>query len=82
MIASQTVFLTIDRKRAVLEGDKDAQYLLVRAGHEITDALLAKYEGAEALVGGTKKIPRKEAAVETRTPAITTRDPAPAKRRR
>lgn len=71
MKASQTVFLTADRTRAVPEGHKDAQYLLVREGGEIADEQLEKYDGAAALVGRgaskssaapaeTKKTPKSE----------------------
>lgn len=50
MIAKNTVYLSEDRKTAVAEGDPAARFLLVRAGSEIADAALDKYEGAAELV--------------------------------
>lgn len=82
MIAAKTVYLNADRTKAVAEGDKDARSLLVREGGEISDETVAKYEGAAALLGGAKKAPRAEPVVETREPAVTTRDPRPAPKRR
>lgn len=63
MISSQTVFLNADRTKAVKEGDKDAKFLLVKEGVEISEAEAAKYEGAAALIGkgGAKKAPEPEA---------------------
>lgn len=57
MTSSQAVFLNQDRTKAVKEGDKDAKFLLVREGGEISDEQAAKYEGAAALIGkgGSKK---------------------------
>jgi hypothetical protein len=43
MIAPKTYFLTADRSKAVPEGHKSAQFLLVRAGQEISEADWEKY---------------------------------------
>jgi len=51
LIAKQTVFATIDRRKAVKEGHPEAKFLLVREGHEISEAEVEKHEGAAALVG-------------------------------
>lgn len=55
MISKQTVFLTADRSKAVPEGHKDARFLLVREGHEVNDAEMEKYDGAESLVNAKGK---------------------------
>lgn len=79
MISSQTVYLNSDRTKAVKEGDKDAKFLLVREGGEISDEQAAKYEGAAALIGrgGSKKAePEKTEKVKvTPTPAETKKTP-------
>lgn len=87
MKASQTVYLTRDRSRAVPAGDKDAAVLLVRAGLEISAAEAEKYEGAMELVGGKKKQPESEPeidpepVIETREPDVRHRDPKHSKHR-
>lgn len=43
MIAKQTHYLTEDRSKAVPEGHKDAKFLLVQKGQEISDADAEKY---------------------------------------
>lgn len=48
MIARRTVLISTEG-RAVLEGDKKARMLLVRAGCEIPKAMAAQFEGAEDL---------------------------------
>lgn len=55
MKSAQRIYLTKDRKRAVAQGDKEAASLLVAEGGEISEEAAAKYEGAEALIGGGKK---------------------------
>lgn len=95
MIAKQTVYLTEDRKNAVPEGDKDARFLLVRAGHEVNEAELEKYEGAQDLVTTESKVkpepPReipppnfkkfgKDAEQERQFPDNGKKEPAPAKK--
>lgn len=74
MISQATVFLTLDRKTAVPEGDPRAQFLLVREGQDIPEARAAKIDGAIELIGGTKKAPRGN-VVESREPAAEHRDP-------
>jgi hypothetical protein len=66
MISKQTVFLTVDRKKAVPEGHKDARYLLVREGSEVEPAQLEEIDGAEGLVGSKRKGPSMD---ESRTHA-------------
>jgi hypothetical protein len=66
MISKQTVYLNAQRTLAVKEGDSRAQYLLVRAGHEVPDAEVDRYEGAAALVGKSAKA---DPAAETSAPA-------------
>jgi hypothetical protein len=67
MKASQTVFLTLDRKRAVPAGDKEAQFKLVHEGQEIDQSKAEQYEGAVELIGG-KKAATKGGGVEDRDP--------------
>lgn len=43
MIASKTFYHNATRTKVVEEGDKDAQFLIVREGQEISDALAEKY---------------------------------------
>lgn len=69
MKAAQTIYLTADRKRAVPEGHKEAQSLLVREGGEITEEQAKLYEGATELAGGTKKAaPADKGTVHHRDP--------------
>lgn len=44
MIAKQSVFLNSDHSKAVPEGDPDAKFLLVRAGHDISEAQVERYD--------------------------------------
>jgi len=74
MKATSTVYLTADRKRAVAEGDKDARFLLVRAGGEIEEVQFEKYEGAAALIGSKKAAPKHD-PIQTRDPKTQHRDP-------
>ena len=57
MIAKQSVYLNADRTKAVPEGHQDARFLLVREGHDINEAELEKYGGADSLVGSKAKGP-------------------------
>lgn len=43
MISSKTLYLTADRENVVEEGDPKAQFLLVKAGMELPDAMAEKY---------------------------------------
>lgn len=43
MIAKETLFLNADKSKAVPQGDKDARFLLVREGQEISEADAEKY---------------------------------------
>lgn len=81
MIASKTLYLNADRSKVVNEGDKDAQFLLVREGQELADSEAEKYG-----VSGKKSesAPAKESAAaspapgnrEEALPNIRTRTPA------
>lgn len=57
MIAKQSVYLNTDRSKAVAEGDKDARWLLVREGHEISEGEADKYDGAASLIGKARSGP-------------------------
>lgn len=59
MKATATVYLNQDKSKAVAEGDKDAKFLLVKEGSEISDADVEKYDVA-ALVGGKKTVSKAE----------------------
>lgn len=59
MIAKQTLFLNGDRTKVVVEGDAEARFLLVREGHEISEAEVEKYDAAELV--NTKGKPPKAA---------------------
>jgi hypothetical protein len=78
LIAQQTVFATIDRKKAVKEGHPEAKFLLVREGHEISEADVEKHEGAAALVGSKAST---EPVHEAQT-AQRREDETPVKRRK
>lgn len=43
MISQKSYYLTADRQNVVEEGDPKAQFLLVRAGMELPDALAEQY---------------------------------------
>lgn len=60
----ETLWLTADRRKAVKDGDKDAAFLLGRAGTKITDL------AAEKL--GLKK--SEPGSVANRDPVVTHRD--------
>jgi hypothetical protein len=59
MISKQTIYRTQDG-RAVPEGDKDARFLIVRAGSEISEKEIAKFEGAAELAGAEIEEPEPE----------------------
>jgi hypothetical protein len=49
MTAKQSVYLNLERDKALPEGHEDAKFLLVRAGQEVAEADLERYEGASDL---------------------------------
>lgn len=49
MLAKQSVYLNLERDKALPEGHEDAKFLLVRAGQEIAEADLERYDGAADL---------------------------------
>lgn len=49
MIAKQSVYLNLERDKALPEGHEDAKFLLVRAGQEVAEADLDRYEGTADL---------------------------------
>lgn len=81
MIAKQTVFLTLDRSRAVVESDPEAKFLLCRAGLEIADKVAQQYTDAVALLSAkaVKPVPTLEEVVggENREEDLTLQNKAP-----
>lgn len=77
MISKQTVYLNADRTKAVEEGAPDARFLLVREGHEISEAEVEKY-GATSLLKGSKS----EALAQNESPAPQNRESAMPKLRK
>lgn len=49
MVAKQSVYLNRERDKALPEGHEDAKFLLVRAGQEVAEADLDRYEGVADL---------------------------------
>lgn len=78
MISPKTYYLTADRENVVEEGDPKAQFLLVRAGMEIPDAVAEKH----GISGDKKPEPASAPPVEPdSSPAPKNREDAMPKRR-
>lgn len=71
MISPKTLYLTADRENVVEEGDPKAQFLLVRGGMELPDAVAEKYG-----VKGDKKAAAAPAEPPQGGPAVQNREEA------